>query len=121
MAQALPEKLEQTGIAVKESVISASRVSSWQGHLSRLFQKEEKHSGQTRSADHKIGESLWSENRTLAKKRRVKAETLSGKIQLRTERKRVFRGRKRASKENLPWKKYEWGGRKSSEGKPGVF
>ena len=68
MAQASAERLEHTGPAEKERVVSVpQRENSWQVRQSRLCQKEKEQSRLSRIPDHEGERVKVSESRTLAR------------------------------------------------------
>ena len=84
MVQASAEKLEHTGPAEKERVASLlQRESSWQVRHSRLCQK--KKSRQSKAPDREGERVKVSENRSLARKREIKAGAWRGKGRLHGE------------------------------------
>ena len=111
MAQALAEKLEQTGPAKKEGWSQHHKVSCWQGCRSHLCQKENEQSHQSRSPDLEMEDRVKvSKSYILVRKRKVRAVAWRGKNRLCSEGMWISRRRGRAGKENLcrRRRKHEW-------------
>ena len=102
MAQASAEKLEHTGPAKNERVVSVPQREQLARRRSRPCQKEKEQSRLSIAPDHEVGKSQGEREPHLGEREGIRARAWSGKGGLHDERGQIPRRKERASKKSFP-------------------